>query len=88
MNRTRLLNFAKLVVGEKCIISLFVCFQRGIVLDIFSSFYPQEFLKKEFSEENVLFWLACEDFKKTQDKKQVFLPVCYKHSSQFFFLSL
>ncbi|KAM6185463.1 regulator of G-protein signaling 10 isoform 3-T3 [Rhynchocyon petersi] len=30
-----------------------------------------EFLKKEFSEENVLFWLACEDFKKTQDKKQM-----------------
>ncbi|MBZ3883849.1 Nucleolysin TIAR [Sciurus carolinensis] len=31
----------------------------------------QEFLKKEFSEENVLFWLACEDFKKMQDKKQM-----------------
>ncbi|XP_025055978.1 regulator of G-protein signaling 10 isoform X2 [Alligator sinensis] len=30
-----------------------------------------EFLKKEFSEENVLFWLACEEFKKTQDKKQM-----------------
>ncbi|XP_034519244.1 regulator of G-protein signaling 10 isoform X3 [Ailuropoda melanoleuca] len=35
----------------------------------------REFLKKEFSEENVLFWLACEDFKKTQDKKQVCLPM-------------
>ncbi|XP_074142970.1 regulator of G-protein signaling 10 isoform X3 [Sminthopsis crassicaudata] len=31
----------------------------------------REFLKKEFSEENVLFWLACEDFKKIQDKKQM-----------------
>uniref|UniRef100_A0A6I8N6G4 Regulator of G protein signaling 10 n=1 Tax=Ornithorhynchus anatinus TaxID=9258 RepID=A0A6I8N6G4_ORNAN len=31
----------------------------------------REFLKKEFSEENVLFWLACEDFKKTQDKNQM-----------------
>ncbi|XP_015262398.1 PREDICTED: regulator of G-protein signaling 10 [Gekko japonicus] len=31
----------------------------------------REFLKKEFSEENVLFWLACEEFKKTQDKKQM-----------------
>lgn len=31
----------------------------------------REFLKKEFSEENVLFWLACEDFKKTQDKKKM-----------------
>ncbi|KAM5271883.1 regulator of G-protein signaling 10 isoform 3-T3 [Ctenodactylus gundi] len=30
-----------------------------------------EFLKKEFSEENVLFWLACEDFKKMQDEKQM-----------------
>ncbi|XP_030060602.1 regulator of G-protein signaling 10 isoform X1 [Microcaecilia unicolor] len=29
------------------------------------------FLKKEFSEENVLFWLACEDFKKIQDMKQM-----------------
>ncbi|XP_036034540.1 regulator of G-protein signaling 10 isoform X3 [Onychomys torridus] len=31
----------------------------------------REFLKKEFSEENVLFWLACEDFKKMEDKKQM-----------------
>ncbi|XP_005999274.1 regulator of G-protein signaling 10 [Latimeria chalumnae] len=30
----------------------------------------REFLKMEYSEENVLFWLACEDFKRTQDKKQ------------------
>ncbi|XP_067417423.1 regulator of G-protein signaling 10 isoform X2 [Emydura macquarii macquarii] len=31
----------------------------------------REFLKKEFSEENVLFWLACEEFKKMQEKKQM-----------------
>ncbi|CAH2323267.1 regulator of G- signaling 10 isoform X1 [Pelobates cultripes] len=31
----------------------------------------QDFLKKEFSEENVLFWLACEDFKKSKDKKEM-----------------
>uniref|UniRef100_A0A8C6HYK0 Regulator of G-protein signalling 10 n=1 Tax=Mus spicilegus TaxID=10103 RepID=A0A8C6HYK0_MUSSI len=31
----------------------------------------REFLKKEFSEENVLFWLACEDFKKMEDRKQM-----------------
>ncbi|NP_001085577.1 regulator of G-protein signaling 10 L homeolog [Xenopus laevis] len=30
-----------------------------------------DFLKKEFSEENLLFWLACEDFKKTRDKDQM-----------------
>ncbi|KAM4704526.1 regulator of G-protein signaling 10 [Rhinophrynus dorsalis] len=30
-----------------------------------------DFLKKEFSEENVLFWLACEDFKRTEDKEQI-----------------
>ncbi|CAI5774971.1 regulator of G-protein signaling 10 isoform X1 [Podarcis raffonei] len=31
----------------------------------------REFLKKEFSEENVLFWLACEEFKKIKDEKQM-----------------
>nr|XP_060624511.1 regulator of G-protein signaling 10 [Anolis sagrei ordinatus] len=31
----------------------------------------REFLKGEFSEENVLFWLACEEFKKIKDKKQI-----------------
>ncbi|XP_016847736.2 regulator of G-protein signaling 10 isoform X1 [Anolis carolinensis] len=31
----------------------------------------REFLKREFSEENVLFWLACEEFKKIKDKKQM-----------------
>lgn len=34
---------------------------------------PQEFLKKEFSEENILFWQACEFFSHVPetDKKQV-----------------
>lgn len=34
---------------------------------------PQEFLKKEFSEENILFWQACEYFSHVPatDKKQV-----------------
>ncbi len=25
----------------------------------------QDFLKSEYSEENILFWLACEEYKKT-----------------------
>ena len=38
-------------------------------------FSPQEFLKKEFSEENILFWQACEYFSHVPaaDKKQVSL---------------
>ncbi|XP_043942738.1 regulator of G-protein signaling 21-like [Protopterus annectens] len=36
-----------------------VCFKAG--LEAFRSF-----LKSEFSEENIDFWLACEDFKKTK----------------------
>lgn len=36
-------------------------------------FVLQEFLKKEFSEENILFWQACEFFSHVpeNDKKQV-----------------
>lgn len=36
-------------------------------------FILQEFLKKEFSEENILFWQACEYFSHVPetDKKQV-----------------
>ncbi|KAM3913831.1 regulator of G-protein signaling 10 [Leptodactylus fuscus] len=30
-----------------------------------------DFLKKEFSDENLLFWLACEDFKKTEDQEEM-----------------
>jgi len=38
-----------------------------------SLFILQEFLKKEFSEENILFWQACEYFSHVPetDKKQV-----------------
>ncbi|KAM4860739.1 regulator of G-protein signaling 18 [Thomomys bottae] len=35
-------------------------------LDAFTSF-----LKTEFSEENIEFWIACEDFKKSEDPQQI-----------------
>lgn len=31
----------------------------------------REFLRTEYSEENLLFWLACEDLKKEQNKKVI-----------------
>ncbi|CAI9620856.1 unnamed protein product [Staurois parvus] len=31
----------------------------------------KDFLKKEYSEENLLFWLACEDFKRTEEQDQL-----------------
>ncbi|XP_067844359.1 regulator of G-protein signaling 17-like [Heptranchias perlo] len=31
----------------------------------------REFLRTEYSEENMLFWLACEDFKKEKNMKMV-----------------
>lgn len=33
----------------------------------------RKFLKSEFSEENVEFWLACEDFKKTKSSTKITL---------------
>jgi len=33
--------------------------------------YFREFLRSEFSEENLLFWLACEDLKKDDDTQRV-----------------
>ena len=41
------------------ILSLFVAGRRVF----------QEFLRSEFSEENLLFWQACEDLKKEEDPK-------------------
>lgn len=52
------------------------CWGFGIVCtsdeaaDSYLCFFPagqiafREFLKSEYSEENILFWLACEDYKK------------------------
>lgn len=31
----------------------------------------REFLRTEYSEENLLFWLACEDLKKEQTKEAI-----------------
>jgi len=41
--------------------------------------FLQEFLKKEFSEENILFWQACECFSQVpeHDKKQVIICNTY-----------
>lgn len=45
----------------------------GLKADANSCLSRQEFLKKEFSEENILFWQACEYFSQVPatDKKQV-----------------
>ena len=41
---------------------------------VFFLFFLQEFLQKEFSEENIQFWRKCNNFKNsTLDEQQVFL---------------
>lgn len=44
----------------------------GVMTALFHLF-PQDFLRKEFSEENILFWQACECFSHVpaHDKKEV-----------------
>lgn len=51
---------------------LYVLQTNYLILFLFL-FILQEFLKKEFSEENILFWQACEYFSHVPetDKKQV-----------------
>ena len=34
-------------------------------------FFVQAFLQKEFSEENLIFWLACEKYKTLENEKEV-----------------
>ncbi|KAL6486841.1 hypothetical protein MHYP_G00034670 [Metynnis hypsauchen] len=58
---------------ERRVASWAVCFER-LLQDPVGVRYFSEFLKKEFSEENILFWQACEFFSHVPetDKKQIF----------------
>lgn len=60
-----------------CLVVSFICL----------SLLLQEFLKKEFSEENILFWQACEFFSQVpeHDKKQVSYMSAVKNDSSFQF---
>lgn len=40
-----------------------------------------EFLKKEFSQENIQFWIACENFKKLSESTEVFSSIFFSFSS-------
>ncbi|XP_041640864.1 regulator of G-protein signaling 12b isoform X2 [Cheilinus undulatus] len=57
---------------ERRVASWAVCFER-LLQDPVGVRYFSEFLKKEFSEENILFWQACEFFSNIpeNDKKQL-----------------
>lgn len=57
---------------ERRVASWAVCFER-LLQDPVGIRYFSEFLKKEFSEENILFWQACEFFSHVpeNDKKQL-----------------
>ncbi|XP_064190618.1 regulator of G-protein signaling 12-like isoform X1 [Anguilla rostrata] len=58
--------------GERRVASWAACFER-LLQDPVGVRYFSEFLKKEFSEENILFWQACEFFSSVPetDKKQL-----------------
>ncbi|KAM6949386.1 regulator of G-protein signaling 12-like [Aplochiton taeniatus] len=59
-------------LSERRVASWAACFER-LLQDPVGVRYFSEFLKKEFSEENILFWQACEYFSHVpaSDKKQV-----------------
>ena len=44
---------------------MFVFFIKG------GRFYFREFLRSEYSEENMLFWMACEELKSEQNHPQI-----------------
>ncbi|CDQ62439.1 unnamed protein product [Oncorhynchus mykiss] len=59
-------------LSERRVASWAACFER-LLQDPIGVCYFSEFLKKEFSEENILFWQACEYFSQVPatDKKQL-----------------
>ncbi|KAI4879716.1 hypothetical protein NFI96_013870 [Prochilodus magdalenae] len=59
-------------LSDRRVASWAVCFER-LLQDPVGVRYFSEFLKKEFSEENILFWQACEIFSQVpeHDKKQL-----------------
>ena len=44
---------------------MFFLFNKG------GRFYFREFLRSEYSEENMLFWMACEELKSEQQNPQI-----------------
>ncbi|PIO34321.1 hypothetical protein AB205_0211660, partial [Aquarana catesbeiana] len=63
-------------LGERRVASWAVSFER-LLQDPIGVRYFTEFLKKEFSEENILFWQACEYFSRVpaHDKNEATTPV-------------
>jgi len=47
-----------------------VCFEKMLADDLGLHVFT-EFLKKEFSQENIQFWIECEKFKKLSDQEQI-----------------
>ena len=45
---------------------------------ISSCFHSQDFLKKEYSEENIVFWSKCEKFKHITDIEKVIFKMNVK----------
>ena len=42
-----------------------------IIIILTFEMFLQEFLKKEFSDENIVFWIACENFRNITDFEEV-----------------
>jgi len=50
----------------------FVCLSVSLKSQVlFICKFWQEFLRSEFSEENLLFWIKCEEYRKLNDANQV-----------------